>query len=821
MKLQFFPLDVTYKVENERTIVLLFGRTPEKKMLCMVDKQFLPYFYAIPKQGIDIGKWKKSVAGLSVQEGNALYRVEKVESTEKILGTENVPVVKISVNVPRAVKYFAKALQEQKEMQAIAEADIPFMKRYLIDKDIVPFTLHEVEGQPTKQRAKADSILSLASIRRIAEDTFQSSILAFDLETFNTGRVAKPEEHPIIMAGFASENIAKIVTWKMARLERGEVELVKSEVELLERMIKILERESPDILVGYFSDGFDFPYLRRRALKYRIPLNLGLDYSSIKYSRGSFPSAKIVGMNHVDLFKFLNNTMSNILETDRLDLNAVAKELLQEEKASFDLNTIAAVWQEGKPEQLAALARYNLQDATIIYRLATLLFPNIVELMKMVGLTAFDISRMGFSQLVEWYLIRQAVKENMLIPLKPTQERVLLRKEETYAGGLVVEPQPGVYQDLAVFDFRSLYPSLIASHNISPETLNCSCCAEKDNRVPLENEKLWFCEERRGFIPRIIADLVARRTRIQEIQQETDSKDRMLEARAYSLKILANAFYGYLGFAPARWYSLECAKATTAYGRHYIKKVIDAAQAAGFSVLYGDTDSIFFSLAGKSREEAMRFLEKINLELPEPMELELEGFYPRGIFVSAKLGMKGAKKKYALLEENGALKIRGFETVRSNYSAIAKEVQETVLEIILEEQDRAKAGQFVRSIIEELRQHRVPIPKLIITTQVQKPVEAYEQIPPHVAVAKQLMAKGIPVEVGMGIQYIIVKGKERIRDRARLPEDVSQEEYDAEYYIHNQIIPAVEAIFSVLDISTETLLEEGEQQKLDAFMKNG
>ncbi|GAI26580.1 unnamed protein product [marine sediment metagenome] len=178
----------------------------------------------------------------------------------------------------------------------------------------------------------------------------------------------------------------------------------------------------------------------------------------------------------------------------------------------------------------------------------------------------------------------------------------------------------------------------------------------------------------RGFLPIIIGDLISRRARIKEIIKE--KKDIMLEARSESLKLLANAFYGYLGFFGARWYSIECARSVTAYGRYYINRVIEDAEKNEFKVIYSDTDSVFLNLGKKTEEDALKFVEKINETLPGIMELEYENFYPCGIFVSAKEGHYGAKKKYALLGKDGNIKITGFETVRRNWSFIAKQAQE-------------------------------------------------------------------------------------------------------------------------------------------------
>ena len=175
--------------------------------------------------------------------------------------------------------------------------------------------------------------------------------------------------------------------------------------------------------------------------------------------------------------------------------------------------------------------------------------------------------------------------------------------------------------------------------------------------------------------------------------------------------------YGYLGFYISRWYCIECAESITSYGRYYIQLLIDQAKEQNFKILYGDTDSIFLALEDKTRKDAEKFIESINHKLPELMELEFEGFYPRGIFVSAKMAQYGAKKKYALLSEQGDIKITGFETVRRNISPIAKKTQEKVLSFVLKDNDTKKALDYVKGVVDKLRKNQVQMKELIIHTQ--------------------------------------------------------------------------------------------------------
>ena len=416
--------------------------------------------------------------------------------------------------------------------------------------------------------------------------------------------------------------------------------------------------------------------------------------------------------------------------------------------------------------------------------------------------------------------MKQAPSFNEIAPNKPGYDETIKRRTSSYEGAFVFEPVPGLHKDIVVFDFRSLYPTILGSHNIGPDTIDCDCCKETGKKTPDSGH--WFCEKKKGFVPLLIEDLVTRRARIKTIIKEKKANSdhegmNFLDARSNGLKLLANSFYGYLGFFGARWYSFDSASAITSWGRYYIHDVINKAQKNGFKVLYSDTDSVFLRLDGKTKENAHDFVKEINLHLPGLMELEYEGFYPSGIFVSAKIGPYGAKKKYALISEKGVLKIRGFETVRRNWSFVAKDAQETVLNIVLREHDVDKALKYVKQVVADLRDGKVPLEKVIINTQLTKEIDDYTAKGPHVAVAQRLKNKGKKIGPGSIIKYIVAQGNDIIRNRARLPEEVKPGEYDADYYINNQVIPSVERIFNVLGHTKEELLETKEQTKLGGF----
>ena len=812
-KIMFYLLDITYKVKEGKPVIYMFGRTTDGKQVCVIDDSFRPYFYIIPKKGEDL---KEKLSKVYAEKNDDKYEVTGVESVKKSFLEAEVDALKVFVNIPKGVPQIREAVKEWDSIKSCNEYSILFVRRYMIDKGITPMTLIEAEGEESGERMKIPSIKA-KEVSQVSEDALKEPrILAVDIETYNPqGKGMDTKNNPILMVGLHGKDFNKVITWKTFKTAENYIEFVKSELDLISRFKELVNEYKPDMITGYYSDGFDFPYINDRAKKYKIKLDIGLDYSELKISGRNKVKASITGIVHVDIFKFILRSFGRGGTLEALDLDTVSEALLGEKKVEVEMDKLAEVW-DSHPEKIEEFCRYNLHDAKLAYLLCMKMLPNMIELVKIVGIPLYDLIRLGYSQLVEWYIIRQAPNFNEICMEKPRYNEIRERRQQSYTGAFVYEPKPGLYKDIAVFDFRSLYPTIIASHNISPGTLKCECCVGKEV-APTEEGKYWFCKKKKGFIPTIIEDLVTRRMRIKEMMKK-DEKDPMLVAREQSLKLLANSFYGYLGFFNARWYSIESARAVTAWGRFHIQQVIDKAEDKEFKVIYGDTDSVFLTLGGKKTDDAVKFVENINRSLPGVMELEFEGFYPSGLFVSAKAGEGGAKKKYALLNDKGDIEIKGFETVRRNWSFIAKEIQKEVLNIILKENDPEKAMKYVKKSISEMREHKIPVDKMIIQTQLQKEIDEYSAVGPHVAAAQIMKNKGIDVGPGAIIKYVVGQGKGRIREKVKLPDDIKQEDYDPEYYINNQILPSVEKIFGALGINPEELTEKGGQSKLGSFI---
>mgnify|MGYP001593690366 CR=1 FL=1 len=226
-------------------------------------------------------------------------------------------------------------------------------------------------------------------------------------------------------------------------------------------------------------------------------------------------------------------------------------------------------------------------------------------------------------------------------------------------------------------------------------------------------------------------------------------------------------------------------------------------------ILVHNTDSLSLEMNKKTNSQALEFLKKINGELPGIMELELEDFYKRGIWVTTRKGEFGAKKKYALINHEGKMKIRGFETVRRNWCNLARDLQNKVLEKILKDGNEKTALEITKQLIKQIKERKIEKKQIIIRTQLKKPLSEYKAITPHVTIARKMLELKLPVNQGMLIEYYIAESdnkKALKRERAVLPDETKP--YDIEYYLKNQVLPAVENIFQVFNIDVNDLIEK-------------
>ncbi|MBI4399824.1 ribonuclease H-like domain-containing protein, partial [Candidatus Micrarchaeota archaeon] len=757
-------IDVDYITRNGNVVIRLVLK--RKRYFRLYDDTFSPYFYLYSE---DLDNTASEFKKFKTMDKNREIKVKDIVKVNKVLNGKETTILKVICYHPQHVPILR---EKAKELGVPYEHDIPFARRYIVDKGLVPFSLLTMEAENKHIK------------RIISQEETNKKInsMTFDIETYNPLGKPREDKDPAIMIGYANGG-SGILTY--GKINLPYVTNFSNEKGMIEAFSRMLKEKDVEMLIGYNSTTFDLPYLNARSKKVNAKFTLGRDGSTFKVKRrGMYNVAKITGRIHMDLYlvvRFLG--VIGMLKTYKYTLRDVYEELIGKEKTSVKKVEIYKLWDDERGKEI--LADYCKNDAEATKELADKILPVEIELSKLVGVPLFDVYGGSTGKLVEILLVNRAFNANMVVPNNPHEGEVKSRSTHFIQGAYVKIPNPGIYDNIMVFDFRGLYPSIIVSHNVDPFTLNCPCCNEKEVHTAPTGAK--FCSKKKGITPNMLEELIDKRIGIKkQLKQINRDSDQYvsLDARQQALKILSNSVYGMYGYARSRWYSLECGEAVTAWGRHYIQETAKKAEENGFSVLYIDTDSLFIQLNNKTKQDALSFIKEINTTLPERMELELEDFYTRGVFVSKKGEERGAKKKYALLSEKGNIKIRGFELVRRDWSKIAKDTQLQVLEAILKEGSKEKAVEIVRDKINELKSGSAKIEDLVIYTQLKKNVANYDIMSPEVAAAQKAIKIGMELEEGSLIAYVITKKGKSISDKAQ-PIELAKD-YDAQYYIDHQ-----------------------------------
>ncbi|VVB75532.1 DNA polymerase [uncultured archaeon] len=810
-KVKALLIDVSYEDDENNSVLKIFVK--DKNEGCWVyDNSFHPYFYAIFYDEKEIEKIRGMKFG---EEKFSVLEIKETKMTAQGKKAHKVVFRKVS-----------HLVQARKDFHDIGikrfEYDVPFSKRYLFDNALEPGNFVEMEIEEVKtpkgklyETKKGALRREIKSINKIDGDFFENAVVgAFDLETWS-GKKFEVGAEPILMASVVSDNEKKVYSYETKKVKG--MEMLADEKELVDTVTKKINEF--DFIVTYNGDNFDFPYMKKRADKLKTKFLINGEEIRVK-RHGLDNAVELEGKQHIDAYqimKLLQRTGS--VNTVKLDLESVSEKVFGVYKEKVFPSEINDAWKSGDAKKLTRLVDYNLKDSEVTYKIAKDFLPLFIEISKLTSQTLADTTRATTSQMVEDLLMKEAHLRCVIAPNKPHEGDVKTRTENPIKGAFVKEPMAGLHEQIAVLDFASLYPSIIISHNISPETLNCSHAECKKN---VSSDGTYFCTKEKGLFPEIIERMLKQRLKLKaeykKKKKEKGTDDKILFAKQWALKIILNSVYGYLGYARARWYSRECASAVTAWARGYIQETIKHAEKEGFKVLYGDTDSTFLLMNKKTKKEVEEFAEKVNKTLPDTMELEIDGFYKRGLFVTKREG-GAAKKRYALIDEKGNLKIVGFEYVRRDWCNAAKETQKKVIELVLSQGNPEEAVKFVRKTIEELKSGAMPKKELAIMTLLQREPKDYDSIGPHVAAAEKAIARGKQLGVGSMLSFIITKGNEKasISDKAELEEFVEEGNYDANYYIENQVLPAVIRIMQELGYSREDLLQGGKQTGLSAW----
>ena len=803
-----FLLEVDYLTSDEHALIRLAVKDSSGNAREVFDPAFKPYFYFVPRNAMGTDE----MLAIQAFDGNERIKAADAVTERRSIFGKDVNSYKVYTKLPMQVPKLSEAFAGHGERY---EYDIPFAKRYLIDKGLTPLSYYKFT------LGLSDGLLVLKSAEPVptAEPVDSAlNVMCFDIEVYNPKTITIPDRDPVIMLSYTYTSNGKtgegVITYK--KIDRPFVRVVKDEKELFKTFMDLVDELDIDIVTGYNSANYDVKYMLDRAKTLKVKFDLSRFEGETKIERhGLLDKVKIAGRVHVDMYnvvKFISTVgaAEYILKLNSYTLKNVYEAVTKTAKTNVEKKDIYKMW-DSNGKELEELADYNLSDSHALNKVYDTFAPIMTALTRVTGNTLSDVSVSTTGQLVEFMLMKYAHGFGELIPNKPSERDMRAREANPIEGAYVKTPEPGIYTNLVMFDFRGLYPSIIISQNIDPSSI-CADCKEY-NESPTGTR---FSKTRKGIAPAALKVLVDERAKVKQLYKK-DKSNIYLGSRSQALKITSNSFFGYMGYARSRWYSRECAGSITAWGRQFIHKAIDEAEAHGFRVLYADTDSLLMLLMDKSRDDALAFVKGFNSSLPSDMDLELEDFYSRGVFVGRKTetGYTGAKKKYALISESGYIKIRGFELVRRDWSKIARETQRKVLEAILKEGSAENAVAIVKEVVGRLQAGNVPLGELAISTQLRKGIDGYDSKSPELAAAKKAIEKGLKsredVEHAV-ISYVITRHGNSISDRAELEEYA--QDYDSDYYINHQVIPATMRILKELGLSEDEVKGMGKQKKL-------
>jgi DNA polymerase I len=794
MKVTFWLLDISYEAKEESSEIWLWGITNTGERVLIVDRNFVPYFYVVVADGAEAERVAERIAN------SPCVLTAKPEVVERRFFGKPVKAVKVCCRNAEGITKCAKQVREFEGAKDCFEDDIRVAMRYLIDNNVVPCGWHEIEAteEANKLGVRTDKVYAAKSFPKLVEKTEAPPlrILGFSTVYYSREGSPKPDRNPVIIISAATNH---------GERKQFLADESRNDKLVLEAFMNCVETFDPDVIVGFGVNGQDWQYLRERCRKLGLPLRI--DRARTEPHTSVYGHVSLNGRINLDLADYADEFPEVKVKT-LVNLADYLGFMKIENRIIIEGMDFADYWDS--TEKRGDLKQFSMDNTRCVMGINEAILDFAMQLSNLVCLPLDHVGTAAAGFRVEWFLIKRTHKLGELVPRRVEQPY------RPYAGGLVLQPKPGLHENIVVLDFKSMYPNIMITYNLSPDTYISPKEPEPLGGVYVAPEvKHKFRKEPPGFYKEVLSYLIGARDEIRLKMKKLQPKNveyRVLDARQKAVKVITNASYGYAGWTGARWYVKPVAEAAAAWGRHTILTAIDMAEKDMLKVVYGDTDSIFI-------ENQPDRVEKLSKDIGKKLGLEIK---PDEVYL--RIFFTEAKKRYAGLLADGRLDIVGMEVVRGDWATIAKTVQEKVLEIILKEQSPKKAVDFVHQFIYELQQKRVPYRDLVIWKTLSKPAEEYEVRASHVEAAKMLRAKGWELAVGDKIGYVVVGGTGRLYERVKPYMFASYDDVDVEYYVSKQVVPAAARILESFGVTEEQLLQSKtgakETRKLTDFLGN-
>ncbi|MDX1699391.1 MAG: DNA polymerase II [Melioribacteraceae bacterium] len=563
-----------------------------------------------------------------------------------------------------------------------------------------------------------------------------------------------------------------------------------SEKQLMEYFIFDIKELDPDIIIGWNVIGFDLKILEERSQYHKIKFTIGRDSNLSKIILRSknryFP--RITGRIVLDGPMTLRSAFYSF---EDFKLESVAQELLGRGKTiqsnSDKVEEINYLFENDKLK----LAEYNLTDSVLV----TEIFEEvriIDQLMTRSKLTGLYLDQLGqMTAAFDHFYLPKFHKAGYVAPnvkdIKPGHHS---------AGGFVFDPNPGLYENVFVLDFKSLYPSIIRTFKIDP--LSRLLANGNSINTPVG---INFSKEEH-ILPDFISELLEHR------ENAKKQNDIYL---SQAIKILMNSFYGVMGSYGCRFYHPNLPDAITRTGQWLLKESKSFLEDDITKVIYGDTDSLFIHYSSEfnnPEQVGESISKKLNdywekriqseFNLISSLEIEFEKYYRKLVLTSMRGREGGAKKRYAGLTAEDKIEFVGMEYVRSDWTKLAKKFQYGLYLRIFNEQNYEE---WIRSFVNDLFKG-ILNDDLIYKKRLRKSSEQYtKSSPPHVKAARMInQDRGT-------VNYFITK-------RGPVPIELNPADYDYQHYVEKQLKPIADSVLMLLGNNFDAIVKSAQ---LDLF----
>jgi DNA polymerase elongation subunit (family B) len=852
-KIRFLLTDINYVISKDGTpIFKLYGKNTRGSILVQVD-DFRPYFYV--KRDQELKHYRQSSI-----INNWFMGSEELTLREFFWGGHPIKVTRVYGKNPLHLAEIRKSL-EQLHLKTY-ETDIGFIDRFLIDNNIRCLNVLEVTTSQVKY-TDDEQLIATASYKDIlpvSEEEIPESSLFYDLLIMAVKIKVSREKETLkdIIDGKNLRIITITAYWGRESVnEAHHKQFVlhansdEDEKQLIKDFIRLLDDIRPDILCTYHGDRFDLPILLYRMKELRIPnTSLSLYNDEKSYYTSDLKSHRIHGRIPIDLSNF-DWEIKIYPPSGKKDLIHIGQHLFPE-RTSFKIKDSAySTWKsalyENNQTSLKKLQDKCFAECKLIYDLYYLFGSHAhISMIKVTGYPIYKQKRSTARLHGEYEIYRYMKELGVLIPPMPSAEReqtnLTERKERAHEGGTVLTPKGKLHIGVVIADFFSMYPSVMAAHNIGPDARRSFV---KGNEV--DDVTKHYCSDRPSAISlmeeKILNKRLILKEKIKELEfdlgntnepaliEELTRQVKLIKRKIVAMKGVAAFIYGAFGYYRSRFYSQELASAVTESARKHLLSIDTILKELSdefppCEVIYGDTDSVFIKLLdgqlvaeiyNETDPEMKQILldelfviinkviDKLNATFPHPLKLEIRD-------ISYKLIFKPeVKKGYAyqsLLSDN--LVVKGFEAIRSDRSPLTKKVQVKVLEMLLQEPEEnpnllsfyhqevqenferkefQKAEQFLFEYGKEVMQMPFEqlLPKVITYLPIKKHPNKYKSITPGIgAFVDYLTREGLDENEQYfryeKFPFVIGKdGPKQIFKRALHPKYVTK--IDREHYI--------------------------------------